>query len=155
MQWIGLYLIFNGNFTDLIAFALHSAYEIDVEESMSFNEVINCQNGKEWKKAMDDGINSLYKNCTWELVRKPKNRRVVGCKWIFRVKEWLIATELRRFKAKLVAKVYTQREGIDFKEVFSPVVKHTSIKLLLALKAKYDLELEQLDVKTTFLHGEL
>ena len=80
-------MIFNGNFTDLIAFALHSAYEIDVEESMSFNEVINCQNGKEWKKAMDDGINSLYKNCTWELVRKPKNRRVVGCKWIFRVKE--------------------------------------------------------------------
>ncbi|KAH9697678.1 reverse transcriptase Ty1/copia-type domain-containing protein [Citrus sinensis] len=61
----------------------------------------------------------------------------------------------RRFKARLVAKGYTQQEGIDFKEVFSPVVKHASIRVILAITAMQDIELDQLDVKTTFLHGRL
>ena len=60
-----------------------------------------------------------------------------------------------RFKTRLVAKGYTQKEGVDFNEVFSPVVKHSSIRVLLVMVALFDLELKQLDVKTTFLHGEL
>ena len=60
-----------------------------------------------------------------------------------------------RYKARLVAKGYSQTEGVDFNEVFSLVVKHTSIRVLLGMVAWFDIELEQLDVKTTFLHGEL
>ena len=73
----------------------------------------------EWQKAMNDEINSLYKNNTWELVKKPEKKRVVGGKWIFKMKEGLKADEPKRFKVRLVGKGYTQKEGVDFKEVFS------------------------------------
>ena len=59
------------------------------------------------------------------------------------------------YKAKLVAKGYAQREGIDYNKVFSPVVKQFSICILFALAAQYDYELDQLDVKTAFLHDDL
>ena len=60
-----------------------------------------------------------------------------------------------QYKARLVAKGYAQKEGINYNEIFSPVVKHTSIRMLLAIVAQFDLELEQMDAKTPFLHGEL
>ena len=63
--------------------------------------------------------------------------------------------EKARFKARLVARGFTQREGVNYNEVFSPVVKHSSIRMILALVVQNNLELEQLDVRTTFLHREL
>ena len=77
------------------------------------------------------------------------------CKWVYKRKESIIGVEDPRCKARLVVKGFSQKEGIDFNEIFSPVVHHTSIRVLLAFVALFDLELEQLDVKTTFLHGEL
>ena len=62
---------------------------------------------------MDEEMSSLYKNETWELVKRPANRRVVGCKWIFKVKKGLTSLEPKRFKARLVAKGYTQKEWVD------------------------------------------
>ena len=63
--------------------------------------------------------------------------------------------EQARYKARLVSKGYSQVLGVDFNDIFSPVLKHSSIRVLLALVAMHDLELKQLDVKTTFRHGEL
>ena len=60
-----------------------------------------------------------------------------------------------QYKARLVAKRYTQKEGIDYNDIFSPVVKHSSIRILLAIVVQFDLKLEQMDVKIIFLHGEL
>ena len=80
---------------------------------------------------------------------------IIGCKWVFKKKERILGAEFVRYKARLVAKGYSQLECVDFNEVFSPVVKHTSIHVLLAMVAWFDLELEQLDVKTVFLHGEV
>lgn len=74
---------------------------------------------------------------------------------MYKLKEKVLKDEIVRYKARLVAKGFTQREGMDYNEVFSPVVKHTSIRMLLSLVVKCDLELEQLDVRTTFLHGKL
>ena len=81
--------------------------------------------------------------------------RTVGCKWVYRKKEGIPEVEAARFKARLVSKGFSQKEGIYYNEIFSPVVKHSSIRMLLALVAQFDLELQQLDVKTAFLHGDL
>ena len=99
-------------------------------------------------------MDSLEKNKTWDLVELPNSRKVVGCKWVYKLKKG--ADDIvPKYKARLVAKGFSQKAGIDFHEIFSPVVKLVSIRILLALVALYDLELEQLDVKTTFLHGDL
>ena len=74
---------------------------------------------------------------------------------MFKKKLGIPGIEPERFKARLVAKAYTQREGMDFNEIFSPMVKHTSIRVLLALVSLWNLELEQMDVNRAFLHGEL
>jgi len=73
----------------------------------------------------------------------------ICCKWVFRKKD------NEQYKTRLVVKGYAQREGIDYNEIFSSVVKHTSIQMLLAIVSQFDLELEQMNVKTIFLHNEL
>jgi len=104
---------------------------------------------------MNEEIISLEKNQTWKLVSLPKNQRVVGSKWVFKKKEGIPGVEAPRYKARLVTKGFTQVEGNDYNEIFSTVVKHCSIRILMAIVNMYDLELEQMNVKTTFLHGEL
>lgn len=96
-------------------------------------------------------MTSLDKNETWVL-DKPKDQRVVGCKWMFKRKEGIVRFEKPWCKARLMAKGFTQRKGVDFNKIYSPVVKHTSIRVLVN---QHDLELEQMDVKTAFLHGNL
>jgi hypothetical protein len=83
------------------------------------------------------------------------HHKPIRCKWVFKRKEGVSPNDEARYKARLVSKGYSQIPGIDFNEVISPVVKHSSIRTLLSIVAKHDYELEQLDVKTAFLHGEL
>nr|GFB44742.1 zinc finger, CCHC-type [Tanacetum cinerariifolium] len=85
----------------------------------------------------------------------PTRKKLVSCKWLFKIKEEIKGVQKPRYKARLVARRFTQRAGIDYSDVFSPVVQHTSIRVILALTKCKDYELEQLDVKTTFLHGNL
>ncbi|KAL0284831.1 UNVERIFIED_CONTAM: Retrovirus-related Pol polyprotein from transposon TNT 1-94 [Sesamum angustifolium] len=101
---------------------------------------------------MAEEMKSLKDNNTWVLVPKPKSCSVVDCKWIFKIKE---EDTSKRFKARLVAKGFTQKEGIDYTEIFSPVVKYTTVRIILALTAHFNWELKQMDVKTAFLHGDL
>lgn len=104
---------------------------------------------------MKEEITALKKNDTWILVDKPVNKKLVGSKWVFKLKEGITGVEKPRYKARLVAKGFTQRKVVDFNKVFSPVVKHSSIRILLAITAVLDLALDQMDVQTAFLHGNL
>ena len=85
----------------------------------------------------------------------PEGKRAIGCKWVYKKKEAISEKEGEKFKACLVAKGYSQRKEVDYDEIFSSVVKHTSIRIVLGLVAHFDMQLEQMDVKTTFLHGDL
>ena len=96
---------------------------------------------------------ALVRNQTWDLVKFPAGKKVLQNKWVYRLKEE--DGGKKRYKARLVVKGFAQKKGIDFDEIFSPVVKMTSIRTILSLVAVEDLHLEQLDVKTTFLHGDL
>ena len=139
-------------FDDIVAYALPIT---DDDVPSTYTEVISNPDGVKWKQAMNEEMQSLHKNKTWELVTLPKGKKAIGCKWVYAKKEGFPGKNEIRYKARLVAKGYAQKEGIDYNEVFSPVVKHSSIRILLALVAQYDLELVQLDVKTAFLHGDL
>jgi len=97
---------------------------------------------------------ALYKNDTFYLVPFPNRCKLVGCKWVFKKKIGLDGN-VEKYKARLVVKGYSQVEGIDYGEIFSPVVKLASIQFLLSLVATYDLKVEKMDVKTTFLHDDL
>ena len=79
----------------------------------------------------------------------------MGCKWIFKYKHGIHGVEDRQHKGRLVVKGFSQNEGIDYNEIFSPVVKHVSIRLMLSIVVNKDYELEQLNVKTAFQHGNL
>ncbi|KAG8483166.1 hypothetical protein CXB51_022143 [Gossypium anomalum] len=141
---------------DLVAYALNVAEDIDAnQEPSNYSEAISCEDSEKWMFAMQEEMESLHKNKTWDLVKLPKGKKTVRCKWMFKKKEGTPGVEEPKYKARLVAKGYSQVPGVDFTDVFSPVVKHSSIRALLGIVAMHDLELEQLDVKTAFLHGEL
>ncbi|KAK9066710.1 hypothetical protein SSX86_014033 [Deinandra increscens subsp. villosa] len=125
------------------------------DDPSSYEEAVLSPYKREWEDAMRDEISSLDQNHTWVLRDKPVDKKVIPCKWLFKVKEPLNEGDKPRFKARLVAKGFKQKAGIDYHEIFSPVVKHTSIRLILSITAVKDLELEQMDVKTAFLHGTL
>jgi len=139
----------------MVVFALNIVEEIENDKPRNYVEAINSNQSQNWIATMYEEISSLQKNDTWVLVEKPKGARVVICKWIFKLKEEIPGIEKARFKARLVVRGFTQRERVDYNDVFSPVIKHSSIRMILALVVQNNLELEQLDVRTTFLHGEL
>jgi hypothetical protein len=103
---------------------------------------------------MEDKMGSLSINKVWDLEEIPKGAKTVGCKWVYKTK-CDSNGNIERFKARLMAKGFMQRECIDYTETFSPVSCKDSLRIIMALVAHYDLELYQMNVKTTFLNGNL
>src|ERR1043165_5730093 len=108
----------------------------------------------QWIEAMESEIDSIEKNNTWTLTTLPSGQKPIGLKWVFKVKRDA-SGQITKYKARLVAKGYVQQEGIDYNEVFAPVARIETIRLLLALAAQKGWQVHHLDVKSTFLHGEL
>ena len=97
---------------------------------------------------------ALKHNQTWKLVEKPRNKNIVGCKFIFRIKRDKNG-EVLKYKARLVAQGFSQRFGTDFTETFAPVGKMLSFRIFIAFAVKYDLLMEQIDVVSAFLQSDL
>ncbi|KAH9801961.1 retrovirus-related pol polyprotein from transposon RE2 [Citrus sinensis] len=107
-----------------------------------------------WLQAMAEELAALHQNKTWTLVPRPHDANVIGSKWVYKTKYREDGT-IDRLKARLVAKGYTQVPSIDFDETFSPVIKPTTIRLVLALAISSKWLIKQLDVRNAFLHGQL
>ena len=107
-----------------------------------------------WQKAMNEELDALTKNNTWDLVELPPGKSVVGCKWVYKIKTHADGS-IERYKARLVAKGYTQEYGIDYEETFAPVARLTSVRALIAVASARKWSLFQMDVKNAFLNGDL
>ncbi|CAI7888781.1 unnamed protein product [Closterium sp. NIES-54] len=142
------------------AFAFFSPVEMPGEPA-TLKEALESSDAEEWKKAMESELKSIEENGTWELVELPEGRKAITSKWLFKIKSDADG-KIERYKSRLVAKgyqqkkkVYQQKEKVDYKELFAPVVKPTTLRTLLAGAAIKGWVVKQMDVTTAFLNGVL
>jgi hypothetical protein len=107
-----------------------------------------------WKDDMLDEYRSILKNSVWDIMPRPKDKSMVSSKWIYKIKHAADGS-VEKFKARFVAKGFTQKEGIDYEETFAPVARYTSIQAIITLTSVLGWKLHQMDVKTTFLNGKI
>jgi len=122
-----------------------------ISEPNSFHE---ASTNVHWVAAMNEEMEALNRNDTWYITDLPPNREPIGCKWVYKVK-YKANGDIERYKARLVAKGFNQREGVDFDETFSPVVKIVTVRCLITLAVNNNWPLYQLDVNNAFLYGDL
>jgi Reverse transcriptase (RNA-dependent DNA polymerase) len=141
--------------------SIHDLYEATSElylvcllaqgDNISFEGAIKDD---KWRAAMDDEIRAIEKNDTWELTSLLRGHKAISVKWVYK-KKMNHQGEVEKYKAILVVKGYKQQAGVDYEEVFAPVARMETIRLLIALEAQSKWHIYQIDVKSTFLNGVL
>jgi hypothetical protein len=124
------------------------------DEPISFQDMLNRPDRDQWEPACDNESNALQELKVFDVVERPSGMRPLTSKWVFDLKRDKNGN-ITRYRARLVLRGHKQREGIDYDEVFSSVAKAETIRMLLAHAAANALEIEQIDVRTAFLYGEL
>lgn len=122
-------------------------------EELSYETAINGPEKELWEQAMAEELKAFEENQAWEFVHRKEADRVVQCKWVFKKK--FECDGKVRYRARLVAKGFTQKEGLDYTETYSPVLRYSTLRLLFALSVKLNLKITHLDVTTAFLNGYL
>ena len=123
-------------------------------EPRSFDEALRSPDREKWMDATAEEYASLKEMDVWEPVPRPEGRKVIGCKWVYKLKLKADGS-IARYKARLVAKGYSQIGGIDYTDTHAPVTHLETVRLLMALAVQKDWEIRQVDVKTAYLYGEL
>lgn len=117
-------------------------------------QALRLPEADEWKRAMREEIEALVANKTWTIVERPKEKKIIGSKWVLRTKLNQDGSVMRR-KARLVAKGFSQRKDVDYFETFAPVARLESIRTVMALAVEKNLEVHQLDFVSAYLNGEI
>ncbi|KAJ2911698.1 hypothetical protein MD484_g8716, partial [Candolleomyces efflorescens] len=131
-----------------------SATDPNANLPLTLAEALSGPDGEHWRHALEEELQSLTDNDVFDVVEIPAGIKPISSKPVLRIKTDSTG-KVERFKIRIVARGFTQKEGIDFKATFSPVANLESIRLILALAAQYDLELDQMDVTTAYLNGVL
>ena len=137
----------------MTAFALNAMAFVD-DVARTFGEINGREDAVEWMEAVNAEMMSLTKNQTWTLVDPPPGRSIVGSKWVFSRKRDE-SGQPTSYKARLVARGFTQKPGLDFFETYSPVARIVTIRTLMAMAVERNFEMHQMDVCTAFLNGDL
>jgi len=130
---------------------------MDSADPVSYREAIaHPRLGQKWSDAVKEELRSLAENSTWDYIRLedvPAGVTPISSKWVFRTKE--LPTGGIRYKARLVIRGFEQQAGIDYNETFAPVAKLQSLRMMLALAATHNWEIDQMDVVTAFLNPKV
>ena len=110
----------------------YRAYLGNITNQMEPTNFSEANQSPTWRKAMNEELQALEKNNTWDIVNLPKNKKPVGCKWVYKIKYNSDGT-IERYKARLVAKGFTQTYGLDYQETFAPVAKMNTVRILLSV----------------------
>ena len=116
-------------------------------DPISYYDALSRDDGDKWKKACDEELETLKNFEVFEEVSSPHDHKIVGSQWVFRMKMGP-DSQIECYKACLVAQGFSQVKGIDYSKTFAPVTKFNSIQLLLALSARFNWEIHQMDVKS-------
>ena len=144
-------------FSSNLAAALLSHAHVAIEGPKNFNQATSGARAAFWQTGIDKELASQAKNQTWKLLPRSEASNVLTSRWVFNVKQMPDGrgNTVETAKARLVARGFQQVHGLYYTETYAPVIKFTTIRLLLAMVAHYDLELHQMDVVTAFLNGDL
>lgn len=123
-------------------------------EPRSYQEAVSDPENGHWKAAMNDELKSLRECKAWDLTSLPPGSKTIGCRWIYKKKQDEQG-KLVRYKARLVAQGFTQRYGLDYDEVFAPVAKQVTLRTLLTIAGRDEMQVRHVDVKTAYLNGDL
>lgn len=129
-------------------------YICAVVEPKTLAQALSSDQKSKWIAAMDDEMKSLAKNETWNLCELPPERTAIGSKWVYKAKTDA-SGKICRYKARLVAQGFSQKYGIDYDQVFAPVVKQTTFRILMSMASVEKMCVKHLDAKTAFLNGKL
>lgn len=134
-------------------YALSAETFVD-DDPKTIREAKERSDWPQWQEAVNSEYNALIENETWSICDLPKDRTAVTCKWVFKLKRSANG-EIDKYKARLVARGFSQREGFDYNETYSPVAKLTTLRILLSVANHTRMIIHQMDVKSAFLNGKL